>query len=198
MVIIGVTGAEETIIEIVRLGDAILDETDIPYTEYVPAHQPTAFTLKEKGKLTYLDMSADTDAYDIVLGDDGFYHLGSPDGELLYVNLGPDAPHQCLYYVAGAGATGVAGVGIKATIRDEETGEVIIKHDFSQCVRDYGDCMDAKTGVYPLTEDLKFIIQTAGEYYGWWDSNSTNFWLNSVEDLNPELGWLFAVCYVKG
>ena len=61
---------------------------------------------------------------------------------------------------------------------------------------DYGACADPTYGVYPLNEDLRFVVQTAGEYYGWWNSASPNFWLGSVENLNPELGWMFAVCYV--
>lgn len=197
MFIIGVTGASDCIVEIIRLGDPLLDETDIVPDVYEPTTPPTAFKIKasEGRKLKYVDMSKTAADYQIVMGEDGYYHLNAADGPLLYLNIGPDAPFHSLYYMAGAGGNGVAGNGIKATIYDEN-GSAIKRWDFSDCMLTYGECMDPTYGVYPLTEDLRFIVQTAGAYYGWWDSESSNFWLGSVKNLNPELGWMFAVCYV--
>ena len=53
--------------------------------------------------------------------------------------------------------------------------------------------------VYPLTEDLVYMLKNGGNMMGWWDStNENNFLFESLGDaFNPELGWMFAVCYVK-
>ena len=61
--------------------------------------------------------------------------------------------------------------------------------------------MDANAGVYPLTEDLKYIIQQRGDYYGWWNAGSKGYIFldaQGVADLtiNPEVAWLFACAYI--
>lgn len=199
IVMIGVTGAEDCIIEVTRIGDPILDETDLTVEVYQPKTKPTAAAGKipaaQGRKLVYVDQSGKTSDYRIVLGSDGYYHLNSATGPKLYMNIGPNAPFHSLYHMAGAGGNGVAGTGIKATIYDDN-GVAVKRVDFSECMLAYGECADPTYGVYPLTEDLVYIVQTAGEYYGWWDSGSSNFWLETVQNLNPELGWMFAVCYV--
>jgi len=197
-IMIGVTGADDCIIEVTRVSDPILDATDLTVETYKAKTAPKKFTISaaQGRKLTYVDLTAKTDDYKIVLGSDGYYHLNSATGPLLYMNIGPNAPYHSLYYMAGAGGNGVAGTGIKATIYDEN-GVAVRRLDFSECMLSYGECADATYGVYPLTEDLVYIVQTAGEYYGWWDSTSSNFWLDTVTGLNPELGWMFAVCYVS-
>lgn len=199
IVMIGVTGAEDCIIEVTRIGDPVLDETDLTVEVYQPKTKPTAAAGKipaaQGRKLVYVDQSGKTSDYRIVLGSDGYYHLNSATGPKLYMNIGPNAPFHSLYHMAGAGGNGVAGTGIKATIYDDN-GVAVKRVDFSECMLAYGECADPTYGVYPLTEDLVYIVQTAGEYYGWWDSSSSNFWLETVQNLNPELGWMFAVCYV--
>lgn len=199
VIVIGVTGAEDAIIEVTRIGDPVLDETDMTVEVYKAKKAPTAsagkITAAQGKKLTYVDLSGKTSDYQIVLGSDGYYHLNKANGPRLYMNIGPNAPFHSLYYMAGAGGNGVAGTGIKATVYDDN-GVAIKRWDFSECMLSYGECADPTYGVYPLTEDLVFIVQTAGEYYGWWDSSSSSFWLDTVENLNPELGWMFAVCYV--
>ena len=196
IIIVGVTGTEDCIIEVTRISDPILDESDLVPEVYDPVQTPKKFTInKAQGRrLTYVDLEGKTEDYQIVLGSDGYYHLNSATGPLLYINIGPNAPYHSLYYMAGAGGNGVAGNGIKATIY--ENGVAVRRIDFSECMLSYGECADANYGIYPLNEDLRYIVQTAGEYYGWWDSESSNFWLDTVENLNPELGWMFAICYV--
>lgn len=197
--VFSITGADDCVIQITREGDAQLDETDIVPEVYKPKKAPTAAAGKisaaQGKKLTYVDMSGKTSDYQIVMGSDGYYHLNSATGPLLYMNIGPNAPFHSLYYMAGAGGNGVAGTGIKATVYDEN-GAVVKRLDFSECMLAYGECIDPTYGVYPLTEDLVYMVQTAGEYYGWWDSTDPDFWLDTVTNLNPELGWMFAVCYV--
>ena len=62
--------------------------------------------------------------------------------------------------------------------------------------------MDENAGVYPLTDDLIYILQQRGDYYGWWDINRLHSYLftdeNGVADktINPDVAWLFACCYI--
>ena len=154
---------------------------------------PKAFTLSAPGgTLKYVDLTAEQ-ATAVYSAADGYYHLNSADGAVLYMNLGENAPYISMYKMLGF--TGIGGTSLNKSFYDEN-GEFLKKEDYTACMSSYVECIDEASGLYPLTEDLVYIVQTAGEYYGWWDSSSSNFWLETVQNLNPELGWMFAVCYV--
>ena len=74
------------------------------------------------------------------------------------------------------------------------------KESYSECLLKYIENVDEETGVYPLTEDLKYIIQSRGEYVGWWNPTSSQFIFkdpmgNAMAGLNAENAWLFMCCY---
>ena len=55
---------------------------------------------------------------------------------------------------------------------------------------------------YPLTEDLKYIIQQRGEYVGWWDIENNGYMFkdangNNMTNINAEIAWLFMCCYAE-
>lgn len=190
--VIGVTGAEECIIDIVRIGDAVLDETDIVPTVYkgeTPVKQATP-----SGKLTYVDLTADTDAVKAVKGSDGYYHLNAADGPRLYVNLGTNAPYVSMYNMLGF--LGYGGTSLSRTFYDGE-GKATHREDYTECMMTYVECIDSKHGVYPLNDDLIYMIQNGGEFKGWWDAGNGNYVFGEVSGFNPELGWMFACCYFE-
>ena len=62
--------------------------------------------------------------------------------------------------------------------------------------------MDENEGVYPLTKDLKYIIQQRGEYVGWWDIESNGYIFkdadgNNLADINADIAWLMMCCYIE-
>ncbi len=193
VLVIGVDSVEleSCMLSIERIGEAEHTISDEPWTEYVTTHTPEAFTLKlEAGqKLTYVDIEGSAEDYQVVLGEDGYYHMGAADGPVVYVNLGKDAPHISFQVVIqGDGPMG--GAPVRKYFFDEN-GEFVKKEDYTDILISYFDCMDETYDVYPLTEDLKYIIQNGGE--GWWDVNSPDYILDGC---NPEIAWLFACCYV--
>ena len=62
--------------------------------------------------------------------------------------------------------------------------------------------MDEQTGLYPLTEDLKYIIQTNGNYQGWWEVDGNYIFRDEsgaeILGIDPETAWLFMCCYIQG
>ena len=58
-----------------------------------------------------------------------------------------------------------------------------------------GGMLDDNYGVYPLTQDLMYIIQTYGEYTGWWRADASNYLFGSLLNLNVDSAWLFMCCY---
>lgn len=200
VIILGITGAPDCIVEVTRVSDPILDETDIEPEIYEALTPPRAFTIsKAQGnKLTYVDLTGNTSDYQIVMGSDGYYHLNSATGPLLYVNLGPNARYISMYNMLGY--TGFGGTSLMCSFYDEN-GSVVRRVDYTACMCAYVESIDANYGVYPLTEDLVTMIKNGGGYKGWWNPNSANcIFLDEDKVLDPtinlELGWMFAVCYV--
>ena len=187
---VSVTGASGAVIVVTRIGDA----NEIINREYEGTKDPTNFTLTSGGdKLTYVDVSAS--AFQIVLGSDGFYHKDSATGPVVYVNLGTNAPYLSLQ--AQIQGTGHAGGSALVSYYTENGKQ--IREDYTNFLTKHFDCMDQTYGIYPLTEDLKYVLQTAGEYVGWWDKTNANnaYLFSNVKNLNKDIAWMFACCYVK-
>ena len=91
------------------------------------------------------------------------------------------------------------GVG-RYFYKDAEKKEFDRKENYADCLLQYIACVDKDSGLYPLTEDLKYIIQNNGEHQGWWDPNGNYIFLddagNSVPGINNEIAWLFMCCYI--
>ena len=83
----------------------------------------------------------------------------------------------------------------------DANGEFLKKESYSECLLEYFTYMDENAGVYPLTEDLKYIVQMEGEDSGWYDPDNSLYLfkdLNGVNiaGINEEISWLFMCCYI--
>jgi hypothetical protein len=192
---IGITGVTECILIIERIGSAILDDTDVPWQEYQGKRPTKAYTLNGTRQFTYVDLTGSTASIQPVLGSDGYYHMNSATGKILYVNLGPDAQYISMYNMLGL--SGFGGTRLGRQFYDEN-GNLVRKEDYTACMTAYAECRDPVNNVYPLTEDLMYMLKNGGEYMGWWNKESANYLFTDLGDrFNPELGWMFAVCYLK-
>lgn len=202
-----------TIVLVEDRGDAEYTYLDAPFAEFEGTETPEVayedgkpvaieeniFKLKTDGKtLTYVDMLTDV----AVKGEDGFYHLNTEDGPILYVNMGADAPYISLATMVGA--IGQYGTGFKKIFFNEDgTPEVnpdgtYHKEDYTGVLVAYSLHADPTTGVYPLTDDLIYMIQHGGEFKGWYTPGSGAYLFEDSDiEVNPELIWMFAVCYLK-
>lgn len=204
-IVIGVTGTKDTLLNIVRTGDAV---EDAEYETYVPKTTPTQYTVSGKKTFTKVDLTASTDTYKLVLNEaDGYYHIGSANGPVMYIqvtfnNEDPDSPitPSYIHLYDMVGGVSNTGTGFKCVYTDTEGN----KHyeDYTQAMLDFGACADPTYGVYPLTEDLAYILQMGGAHKGWWNPDDLNNCLfkNDAGELdtsiNLEIAWLFAGCYI--
>ena len=202
-----------TILQVKDAGDAEYTYLDAPFVVFEGTQTPEVafengkpiaiaeniFKLTTNGKkLTYVDMLNDK----AVKGKDGFYHLNSEDGPILYVNLGVDAPYISMGTMVGA--IGQYGTGFKKIFLNEDKTPVI-KEDGTYHKEDYTDAMvayalhaDPTTGAYPLTDDLIYMIQHGGDFKGWYTPGSGTYLFEEKEiQVDPQLIWMFAVCYLK-
>ncbi len=193
------TGSSSSAVLVIeRVGDALLGDEDVPYEVYEPATPPAAFTLPADTKIGEFDLKAATDTYNIVLGSDGYYHMNSENGPLVLVRLGKDAKGTT--YLAPLEE--IATKSIIGKYFYDEDGKLLKKESYNQCIQDYAKCVDESTGLYPLTEDLKYIIQQRGDHYGWFDINSPGYLFvdnnsNIVPGINNDIAWLVICCYVQ-
>ena len=192
--VIGLDGTDadtDAILSIIRTGDPTITISDMPWTEYKTTHTPAPYTLDLGGKsLKYIDITSATANVTLAYNaEDGFYHYGSENGPVVLMHLGKGAPYVSLQTVIEGD-----GLGGGAPIREyfyDANGEFLKKEDYTDILRTYFENMDSKNGVYPLTKDLEYIIKNGCN--GWWDTESPDF---IFTDCNPELGWMFALCYV--
>lgn len=200
VMVLGIDGgaAENCTLTIERIGDPEWTVADEPWTVYQPTVKLNQFTLDKNLTVHEFDLMASTDTYKLVLNEaDGFYHLDSADGPLVLVRLGKNTKYLDCF------KTILENSGVVKYFFDEK-GEFIRKENYNDCLLAYIACMDEDSGTYPLTEDLKYIIQQRGEYSGWFDPEQPLYlfkqqanedWI-PIEGINNEISWLFMCCYV--
>ena len=194
--VIGVDGGKEAsncVISIVRVGEAEHSISDEPWTEYKTTCdiKPFSLELAAGESLTYVNIEGETDDYVFVKSEvDGYYHLGTADGPIIYVHLGEGAPYVSLQTVImGDGFAG--GAPIRKYFFDENDN-FVKKEDYTDILTTYFENMDQDLYIYPLNDDIIYIIQNGCE--GWWTESSPDY---IFDDCNSEIGWMFACCYVK-
>ena len=190
--------AENAVLSIQRVGDPDWTIEDEPWHTYKPTIDLKAYTHDASVQLREFDLTAADDAYTLVLGSDNYYHLNTADGPLVLVRL-------------GKGSGGSKYLSDFQTILDhsginkyffEEDGTLIKKETYDQCLTEYFTVMDEKSGLYPLTEDLKYIIQMRGDHAGWFTPDGATYLFKDqngdrVPGINEDIAWLFMCCYAE-
>lgn len=185
-------GTREATMTLVRTADA---PAELPVIAYEPTCPMDPFTAGS-GKITYVNLSA---AITVERDANGHYYM---NGKRLYINLSNAAPYLTfgnmmgIHYdtTTGEWTTSSMGTGMKGLMYDGDT--VIAIEDFTDVMCNYIRASDPTTGLYPLNDDLVYMIQNCGAYMGWWNAESPNYLFGSVTNLNPETAWMFAVCTV--
>ena len=187
--------SKNCVLAINRLGDAIKTLADEPWTIYQKTIDLTEYTLPAGAQIKEFDLTASTDTYKFVFNEnDGFYHLNSVNGPLVLVRLAEDCDYIACF------ETMLDRSGVTKYFFDEND-EFVKKESYSECLLEYIEYVDEAEGVYPLTEDLKYIIQQRGGYVGWWDIESSGYIFkdaagNNDATINAEIAWLLMCCYI--
>ena len=197
VLVIGVDAGEleNCTLTIQRIGEAERTLADEPWTIYQTTAELAPYTLPAGASIREFDLTASTDTYKLVYNEeDGFYHLDSEDGPLILVRLGVDPKYLDCF------KTILDHTGVNTYFFDEN-GDFVKKESYSECLLEYFEYMDEDNGVYPLTEDLKYIIQTEGEDSGWFDPTNSVYLFQDenrvpIENINNEISWLFMCCYI--
>ncbi len=177
----GSTGLTGTVLKIVRTGD--VQENPMVYETYVGTTTPTApFVAEVTGAKTYLDLATEQV---LVKADDGFYHLGTADGPVVYMDL------KAARY--GISVSAVVNNSPMVKYEFDAEGKPIKRIDYTNCMLSYVNNTDQKLGVYPLTDDLMTILQNHGNHAGWYEKGSYGY-LFDVDPVLEGQGWMFLLC----
>ena len=188
-------GVTECVVSVERIGDAAFSIEDIPFDVYKTTAKLSEYKLPAGASIKEFDIKASSDKYKLVFNEtDGFYHLDSENGPLVLVRLTEDPKYlPCFKNILDRS-------GVVKYFYDED-GNCNRKEDYATCLMEYFEYVDEEQGVYPLTEDLKYIIEQRGEHVGWWDPESYGYIFKdengvNVPGINNDIAWLFMCCYI--
>ena len=180
----------QVVLHAVRVSDYI--DTSVPNVIYEKTHAVTPWTQPVGKQIKKFDITAIV-PYNLVLNEKtGFYHLNSVAGPLVVVFLGSKAD----MYIPQLASfqTILENAGVKAYFQNPD-GTYDRCEVYSDCLAEYIACTDQNTGVYPLTEDLMYIIQQHGGYSGWWDITGERYIFGDTK-VNEKNAWLFMCGYL--
>ena len=172
---IGVSGVEGTFnVNVAKTGDyTVVEVPIIPYENKAvlePFTLPTGYQMHD-----YIDITAET-IYTAVLGDDGYYHLDSADGDIILV----DMDYQDII-LSDALKSDRPVMYVWET--DEDGNQV--KYDIGNAVLAYEEVMDSN-GYYPLTEDLIY-------FYDDYANGAAIYSYHLSGAYNAENAWLYCM-----
>lgn len=208
--VLGLDAAEDVtsgVLCIQRTGAAQRTLEDEPWLVYTAMVAPTEYTLtlEDGQQLKKVDIKGATEDYKLVKNDaDGYYHLGTADGPVMLVQLcagqAGNPSYICFEDMVGDGTPDKGVTALRKYFFDEN-GDFIKKEDYTQCMISYNVCADKTYGVYPLTDELIYMIQQGGDQLGWYDKDGPGYLFldeggNHVMGINAEISWMFACCYV--
>ena len=186
---IGLSAVDGANIIITKTGDYIPPEA-IVYEDYVNSHTPIDNFKLPEGELTKIDI---TTTHTVVLGADGFYHYGTANGPIIYVDMtGVQFAdlYECFY-------PATAGAQVADRLRGIYTGDDGKQHgyEFLTAMHAYADALDAD-GFYYLTADLATYLQCYGTAQGWFVPQFSPFADIQNNAFVEESAWLVSAYYI--
>lgn len=185
--LIGLSGVAEANITITKIDDYV-PAASVDYVEYVNKHTPVAGFKLPEGELTAVDITV---AQTVVLGTDGYYHYGSANGPIIYVDMTGVAYadlYECYYPSSAEPADRLRGTYVG------EDGKKY-GYDFITAMKAYADALDAE-GYYYLTEDLANYLQMYGKDQGWYTPEYSPFAIIQSGSFNADSAWLATAYYI--
>ncbi len=193
------TAATSCILKIKNAGDTESRIEDAPWTPYLEdtARVAEQLAMQPTGTYTPIDLT-DLSVKAVYNESDGYYHLGSKTGPLLFIDLTSDTQ-----YVSSIQT--ICGLQGMNTYIYDDAGTVIEKRSYNDLFLQYGMPSDSSAKVdapirVALTPKLAEAIQVFGEKNGWWKTGSeSNIFTDKLFGAyNQEYAWLLFCGYYVG
>lgn len=193
------SSATECILNIKYAGDPGSRLADEPWTPYLEDADKVNQQLAMKGEGTYTAIDVTDLTLSAVFNEsDGFYHLNSVDGPIIYIDLTSDS--KFISSIQTICAHQRMGVYIY-----DVNGKIVEKRSFNELFMQYGmpGTAEEKTEEpirVPLTEKLADAIRDFGSKSSWWSPTSeANIFIPSLlgKPYNQEYAWLLFCGYYQ-
>ena len=116
-------------------------------------------------------------------GEDGYYHLNTSDGPVVFIRLSSANPYMADF------KTICDTTRICAYLYHED-GSFDQRVSYNEMILEYLTVAN-EDGVVPLNSQLADMVKTAGDYMGWWNF-SDNLDIFGDKIVDPAVAWLFA------
>ena len=181
--LIGLSGAEDAFnVSIEKNGDYI-PEAPTTYENYEPTCPVDEDFEMPDGTVNSIDITVEQT---IVLGNDGYYHLGSFDGPVILVNLNS----------AGFALAALYDAGAPITMRGEKNEGFC--YDYMSMITGNYYSYSQEQDYIPLNADLMAFFKDYGAAQGWYKQGLSSFDVINAGGFNEESAWLAAMVYVDG
>ena len=180
------TNCSAAVVQVTRIGDPAWSIEDEPLVEYKGSGAPAAVTAP--GGLVDVDIKAATEHHLVFNEKDGYYHLDSANGPVVYVRMDSS-------YASIVGLLSEFG-NMTAYIYNAD-GTFKAKEQYAILMQQYVNKMDKSQKVYPLTKDLEYMIRNFGNSQNWWNEGEAGYLFEEVAGVNPANAWMFLFCYKK-
>ena len=180
------TNCSAAVIRVTRVGDPAWSIENEPTTEYKGSGAPAKVTAPSG--LVDVDIKSSTE-YHLVYNDkDGYYHLNSVSGPVVYVRMNSK-------YASIMGL--LEEFGNMTAYMYNADGTFKAKEQYAPLMQQYVDNMDKTQKVYPLTKDLEYMIRNFGNSQNWWNEGQPGYLFEEVSGVNPANAWMFLFCYAE-
>lgn len=136
-----------------RTGDA--EEPPEIEKTVIPAPENLTQQTAQSGSLTLMNVDGSLAA---VLGDDGYYHVGSKTGPVLYANLTKTLTRVGELSIIDLGSDKNPNAQTAFIFYEYEDGELKAIYDYSEFLKEYAKNVNSD-GVYPVDGDLYTFLQ---------------------------------------
>ena len=214
-VVLGLTSTsasvDECTLTIVKAADIEIKDVERPWEQFVPTQVPKDRVETPAGTMKYVPIEINfstmqgTQKIEVVYNEkDGYYHLHTADGPVLYVKI-----TQSTQYLDPL-STIVQLTNIGKSFYDEN-GNLVKKESYVDAIfidpylypdnknPYYSAVADKKYGVVPLNEELIYILKHVGED-DWYKKGSPDYIFDNSTipaDVIPQNAWLFACVYFE-
>ena len=180
------TNCSAAVIRVTRVGDPAWSIENEPTTEYKGSGAPAKVTAPSG--LVDVDIKSSTEHHLVYNDKDGYYHLNSVSGPVVYVRMNSK-------YASIMGLLDEFG-NMTAYMYNAD-GTFKAKEQYAPLMQQYVDNMDKTQKVYPLTKDLEYMIRNFGNSQNWWNEGQPGYLFEEVSGVNPANAWMFLFCYAE-
>ncbi len=198
-IIIGVKSlaVKDCILVVERISDA---EAELQRADYAGKEIPKEICKYNYLNYGFIDLDVTNPDLTVVYNEeDGYYHYETENGPIVLVKI--KTPSR---YIASFNEM-CETTNLFSIIKDENGNELRFEIYNSMIMAYAEKCDDA--GVVPLTKELEYAIKNIGEQMGWWGDNTIfkqgggigddgTITEGTPIDVNTEIAWLFACCYI--